>query len=70
MMSEKPEATKIDCRTLLISCGKDEFFNDADRRALASVFTNAREIVYPELGHAPHWEQPARVAKDVATFQS
>jgi pimeloyl-ACP methyl ester carboxylesterase len=32
------------------------------------MFTNAREIFYPELGHAPHWEQPARVANDIAAF--
>lgn len=70
MMSEKADSTKIDCRTLLIGCRKDELFNDADRQALASVFTNAREIVYPDLGHAPHWEQPARVAKDVVAFLS
>jgi non-heme chloroperoxidase len=70
MMAEKPDAAKIDCRTLLIGCGKDEFFSDADRHALASVFSSAREIVYPDLGHAPHWEQPARVARDVVAFLS
>jgi non-heme chloroperoxidase len=68
MKAEKPDATKIHCRTLLIGCGKDEFFSDADRHALASVFSNAREIVYPDLGHAPHWEQPARVARDIVAF--
>ena len=68
MATETPAPSKIDCRTLLISCGKDEFFNDDDRHALAQVFSNARTILYPDLGHAPHWEQPARVAKDVAVF--
>ncbi|HEY7800358.1 MAG TPA: alpha/beta hydrolase [Hyphomonadaceae bacterium] len=68
MLSEKPDATSIDCRTLLIGCGKDEFFSDADRHALASIFSNAREIFYPDLGHAPHWEQPARVARDIVAF--
>jgi pimeloyl-ACP methyl ester carboxylesterase len=68
MLSERPDLTKIDCRTLLIGCGKDELFSDADRFALASTFSNAREIFYPDLGHAPHWEQPARVAKDVVGF--
>lgn len=68
MATERPESAKIECRTLLIGCGKDEFFNDDDRRALAQSFSNAREILYPDLGHAPHWEQPARVARDVAAF--
>lgn len=70
MSSEPLDHTKISCRTLLIGCGKDEFFTDADRHALASVFFNAREIFYPDLGHAPHWEQPARVARDVISFLS
>ena len=68
MSSETPDPAKIACRTLLIGCGKDEFFTDADRHALASVFSNAREIIYPDLGHAPHWEQPARVARDIISF--
>jgi pimeloyl-ACP methyl ester carboxylesterase len=68
MLSEEPDPARIDSPALLIACGKDEFFTDADRRALASMFTNAREIFYPELGHAPHWEQPARVANDIAAF--
>ena len=68
MAAEKPDLARIACRTLLIGCGKDEFFSDADRHALASVFSNAREIFYPDLGHAPHWEQPARVARDVISF--
>jgi non-heme chloroperoxidase len=68
MTSEMPDPAKIACRTLLIGCGRDELFNDADRQMLASVFSNAREIFYPDLGHAPHWEQPARVAKDIVSF--
>jgi pimeloyl-ACP methyl ester carboxylesterase len=68
MSSEIPDREKIACRTLLIACGKDEFFSDADRRALASAFSNAREIFYADLGHAPHWEQPARVARDIVSF--
>lgn len=68
MATETPAPAKIDCRTLLIGCGKDEFFNDDDRHALAQAFSNAREIFYPDLGHAPHWEQPARVAEDIVAF--
>jgi pimeloyl-ACP methyl ester carboxylesterase len=68
MASEKPDPAKIACRTLLIGCAKDEFFTDRDRRALAAAFSNEEEILYPDLGHAPHWEQPARVARDIAEF--
>jgi non-heme chloroperoxidase len=66
MLSEELEPTWIACPTLLIGGAKDELFDDGDRRALAAVFPNSREILYPDLGHAPHWEDPARVARDVA----
>lgn len=66
--SEAPGKAWIDHRALLISCGKDAFFKDKDRRELAAVFVSGREIFYDDLGHAPHWEEPARVAKDVAAF--
>ena len=68
MTSEIPDRAKITCRALLIGGEKDEIFNDKDRRALAAAFSDAEEIVYPDLGHAPHWEQPARVARDIAEF--
>jgi pimeloyl-ACP methyl ester carboxylesterase len=67
MAGEEPETTPISCRALLISCEKDEFFSDKDRREVASLFVDAQKIDYP-LGHAPHWEEPARVAKDIAAF--
>lgn len=68
MASEAPGAAWVDHRTLLIACGRDEFFTDKDRRELAALFANGREILYRDLGHAPHWEDPARVAKDVSAF--
>lgn len=67
MAEEKPESTSIACPALLISCEKDEFFTEKDRRDVAALFVDAQKIHYP-LGHAPHWEQPARVAKDIAAF--
>jgi pimeloyl-ACP methyl ester carboxylesterase len=68
MASEKPDPARIACRTLLIGGARDELFSDNDRRTLAAVFSNAEEILYPDLGHAPHWEQPASVARDIAEF--
>ncbi len=70
MANERVDRTPIDRRALLIGCEKDQQFSERDRRALAAVFTNAQEILYPDLAHAPHWEEPARVARDVAAFIS
>ncbi len=67
MAHEKPAPTPVLCPTLLISCEKDEFFSEKDRNDLAEVVVCPQEIVYP-LGHAPHWEQPERVARDIAAF--
>jgi pimeloyl-ACP methyl ester carboxylesterase len=68
MMAEWTDASSIACPVLLTAGEKDALFTDADRRALADSFKAPREIVYPLLGHAPHWEQPMRVAHDIARF--
>lgn len=68
MAVETTEPARISCRTLLVGGEKDTIFTEHDRRTLAACFSNAREILYPDLGHAPHWEQPRRAAADVAQF--
>jgi non-heme chloroperoxidase len=68
MAAEPADPKPILARTLLIGAEKDALFTEQDRRHLAAIFPNAQEILYPDLGHAPHWEQPRRVAADVAQF--
>jgi non-heme chloroperoxidase len=70
MAAERADPSFITCPVLLMAGEKDTIFNDADRRALAANFAAPRELTYPELGHAPHWEQPMRVAHDIARFVS
>jgi pimeloyl-ACP methyl ester carboxylesterase len=36
--------------------------------ALVSRMADASLVVYPGIGHSPHWEDPPRVAADVAAF--
>lgn len=52
-------------------------WGDRDRLAVASrevqdrfvrELPAARLVVYPGVGHSPHWEQPARFAADLASF--
>jgi pimeloyl-ACP methyl ester carboxylesterase len=68
MIAEWADVSSISCPVLLMAGEKDALFTDADRRALAASFNAPREVTYPGLGHAPHWEQPMRVAHDIARF--
>jgi pimeloyl-ACP methyl ester carboxylesterase len=36
--------------------------------ALVETIADAKLVVYPGVGHCPHWEQPRRLASDVAAF--
>ena len=53
---------------LLIWGDRDSFVPRRDQHALQAGFPDARLEVYAEVGHAVHWEDPARVAADVLTF--
>jgi pimeloyl-ACP methyl ester carboxylesterase len=45
---------------------KDGFCTREDQDALLEVLPRARLTVYDQSGHAPHWEEPARVAAQLA----
>jgi non-heme chloroperoxidase len=47
---------------------RDEMVDRAERDALVAAIPDARALVYAGAGHAPHWEQPARVAGDLVAF--
>lgn len=68
MTAERADPTFITCPVLLMAGEKDTLFDDADRRELAACFTAPRELTYPGLGHAPHWEQPMRLGHDITRF--
>lgn len=68
MTADLPAKGPISLPALLISGGKDELFDDQDRKRLAQAFAAPRSIFYERLGHAPHWEDPALVARDIANF--
>ena len=53
---------------LLIWGSADAFVPRADQDTLRSVLPSAQLQVYEGVGHALHWEQPARVAGDLRRF--
>lgn len=54
--------------TLLIWGEQDQFIPREEQERLAAAIPNARLVICPETGHAPHWERPERVAGDLEAF--
>ena len=63
-----PALGRISAPTLIIAAGKDSFSRRQERDALAAGIRGAVVKDYLGAGHAMHWEEPARVARDVADF--
>ena len=63
-----PELGRIAAPALLIWGDRDEIIPSAERASLAALVPGARVEVHEGSGHAPHWEEPARVAAALAAF--
>lgn len=59
---------RIEAPALLLWGDQDAIATRADQDALLAAMPRARLVVHAGAGHAPHWEEPARVAADVAAF--
>jgi non-heme chloroperoxidase len=62
--SDGPVGIKVP--TLLIWGDQDGLALRDQQDRLLAMLPGARLEVYPEAGHSPNWEQPARVADDIA----
>ncbi len=56
--------------TLLVWGDKDAVFPRATQDVLQARIPGARLIVFPETGHAVHWERPEQFAEDLRDFVS
>jgi len=54
--------------TLLLWGDQDGMLTRADQDGLLAGIRGSKLIVYPGTGHALHWEEPVRFARDLATF--
>jgi pimeloyl-ACP methyl ester carboxylesterase len=54
--------------TLLLWGELDAVFALPERDALTQLLGTARRIDYAETGHAPHWERPGTVARDLVSW--
>ena len=62
------ELKRIKSPTLIIWGEKENIFPRSEQESLAAALRNAVLKVYPETGHAPNWERPERLAKDLQEF--
>lgn len=62
------ELGRISAPTLIVWGARDAFCPQADQLALKTAIARARLMVYPDAGHAVHWDEPSRFAADLAGF--
>jgi non-heme chloroperoxidase len=62
------ELDKIKVPTLIVWGDQDAILPRSDQESLAAAILGSRFLVYPGAGHAFYWEDPGRVASDLAAF--
>lgn len=65
-LSEERKAIKAP--TLLVWGDQDEIVSHADQEVLTQSIADSHLVVYEGTGHAPHWEEPERLATDLTNF--
>lgn len=65
-----PELAGVTAPTLVLWGDRDTIGPGAGPRAPHSAIRHARFITHRGAGHAPHWEDPATIAADLAAFVS
>jgi non-heme chloroperoxidase len=67
--AEAPTETgTITAPTLILWGDRDALCTRRDQEALVAAISGARLVVFQGTGHAVHWEQPERVAAELAAF--
>ncbi|MDQ3943076.1 MAG: alpha/beta hydrolase [Actinomycetota bacterium] len=59
---------EINAPTLILWGEQDAFFPREEQERLATAIADATFEVYPETGHAVHWERPERFVRDLDAF--
>lgn len=62
------ELGHIDAPVLVVRGGRDTICAEADQLHLASAIRGATLKTYDAAGHAMHWEEPQRFARDLTAF--
>lgn len=59
---------KLEIPVLILWGDKDSVCLRAGQEAMTRIFPNNRLVIYENTGHALHWEQPEKFAKDILHF--
>jgi pimeloyl-ACP methyl ester carboxylesterase len=71
LLDEPADAAQpVSAPALVLWGEKDGLFGAEAQQELARLLPRLHSIHYPDAGHAPHWEFPARVAADIDSFLS
>jgi non-heme chloroperoxidase len=62
------ETASVAAPTLIVWGDRDELARREDQERLLAAIPGSRLLVYEGVGHIVHWEEPDRVARDVAAF--
>jgi pimeloyl-ACP methyl ester carboxylesterase len=65
---DSSELGKLNTRTLVLWGENDGIVDQAATDELLTSIPRSRLIAYEGIGHTPHWEDPARFARDVTAF--
>jgi pimeloyl-ACP methyl ester carboxylesterase len=59
---------EIDVPTLIVWGRHDGFCSAAEQQAMLQLIRGSRLVEYADAGHAVHWEEPLRFARELAHF--
>jgi non-heme chloroperoxidase len=62
------ELDKLKTPTLIIWGDQDSIISRSEQETVLKRISGSRLVVYPGVGHALYWEEPARVALDIKAF--
>jgi non-heme chloroperoxidase len=62
------ESAEIGAPTAILWGDRDDFIPRGDQEALAAAIPGALLVTYEGTGHVVHWEEPERVAADIAAL--
>lgn len=68
VLAESVPLREIDAPTLILWGEQDSYAPREEQERFAREIPGATLKVYPETGHAPHWERPEQVVQDLEAF--